>query len=183
MKKLLTLALALVMMLSVMSINAFAAESLTTNPATNKDEGEYTIDVKAVYSASAMTPDVVSVDIAWGAMEFTYLVGGTHMWDPAEHKYNDNTSASWTASGNTVTVTNHSNVPIKAELSFTAETAFSGITGTFDTATINLDAPAVNSEQSAAPTGTANLTLSGALASTVTTSTKVGTITVKISKQ
>lgn len=180
MKKLLTLALALVMMLSVMSINAFAAE---TSGTVTTDGGTQNIDVSAKYQTGATTPDVVSVDIAWGAMEFTYSVGGTHDWDPAEHKYNDNTSARWTASGNTVTVTNHSNVAIKAELSFTAEAAYSGITGSFGEDATLLLATAVGTDKNAAPSDTANLTLSGTLASTVTTSTKVGTITVKISKQ
>ena len=116
-------------------------------------------------------------------MQFTYSVGGTHTWDPVNHEYKDNTSASWTASGNTVTVTNHSNVAIKAELSFAAESAYSGITGSFGEDATLLLATAVGTNKDTAPSDTANLTLSGTLASNVTTSTKVGTITVKIGKQ
>ena len=174
MKKLLTLALALVMMMSL-SVTAFAA--------TNDGTSDTTIDVKAVYSASATTPDVISADIAWGAMEFTYSVGGTHTWDPVNHVYKDNTTATWTSSGNTVTVTNHSNVAIKAELSFVADSAYSGITGSFGEDATLLLATAVGTDKDAAPSDSANLTLSGELANTVTTSTKVGTITVKIGKQ
>lgn len=174
MTKFLTLALVLVMMMSL-SLTAFAAETNTG--------GNTTIDVKAIYSGGVSTPDVVSVDIAWGEMQFTYSVGGTHTWDPVNHEYKDNTSASWTASGNTVTVTNHSNVAIKAELSFAAESAYSGITGSFGEDATLLLATAVGTNKDAAPSDTANLTLSGTLASNVTTSTKVGTITVKIGKQ
>ena len=176
MKKLFTLLLA-VLMIATMSVTAFAAETVTT------DGGEATIDVKAIYSSAATTPDVISVDVAWGAMEFTYSVGGTHNWDATKHEYVDNTSAAWTASGNTVTVTNHSNVAVKAELIFAAETAYSGITGSFgEKATLNL-ATAVDTAKDAAPSDSANLTLSGELANTVSSLTKVGTITVKISEQ
>lgn len=175
MKKLLSFALVLVMMLSL-SVTAFAAESTNTG-------GNTTIDVKAVYSSAATTPDVISADIAWGAMEFTYSVGGTKDWDAENHEYKDNTTASWTANGNTVTVTNHSNVAIKAELSFAADSAYSGITGSFGEDATLLLATAVDTDKNAAPSDTANLTLSGTLASTVTTATKVGTITVKIGKQ
>ena len=173
MKKILSLALVLVMMMSL-SVTAFAA----TNTG-----GDTTIDVKAVYSSGATTPDVVSVDISWGVMEFTYSVGGTHTWDPVNHEYKDNTSATWTPKGNTVTVTNHSNVAIKAELSFAAESAYTGITGSFGEDATLLLASAVGTHKDAAPTDAAALTLSGTLASTVTEATKIGTITVKISEQ
>ena len=174
MKKILSLALVLVMMMSL-SVTAFAA--------TNDGTADTTIDVKAVYSSGTTTPDVVSVDISWGATEFTYSVGGTHTWDPVNHEYKDNTSATWTPKGNTVTVTNHSNVAIKAELSFAAESAYTGITGSFGEDATLLLASAVGTNKDAAPTDAAALTLSGTLASTVTEATKVGTITVKISEQ
>ena len=175
MKKFFSIALVLVMMMSL-SVTAFAAE-------TNNGSKDTTIDVNAMYTDGAATPDVISVDIAWGEMQFTYSVGGTHTWDPVNHEYKDNTSASWTASGNTVTVTNHSNVAIKAELGFAADAAYSGITGSFGEDATLLLATAVGTAKNAAPSDAADLTLSGVLASSVTTSTKVGTITVKISKQ
>ena len=165
------------MMLSL-SVTAFAADSPTTNTG-----GNTTIDVKAVYSSAETTPDVISVDITWGAMAFTYSVGGAKDWDAEKHEYKDNTTASWTANGNTVTVTNHSNVAIKAELSFTADPAYLGITGSFGEDATLLLATAVGTDKNAAPSDTANLTLSGTLASTVTTATTVGTITVKNGKQ
>ena len=116
-------------------------------------------------------------------MEFTYSVGGSHVWNPTDHTFTDNTTAGWTASGNTVTVTNHSNVAIKAELSSTADAAYSDITGSFGEDATLLLATAVGTTKDAATSDTADLTLSGVLASSVTTTTKVGTITVKISKQ
>ena len=174
MKKFLTLALVLVMMMSL-SVSAFAA--------TNDGTEDTTIDVKAVYSSGTTTPDVVSVDIAWGAMEFTYSVGGTHTWDPVNHVYNDNTSATWTPKGNTVTVTNHSNVAINANLTFDVESAYQGLTGSFgEKASLSLPS-AVDTDPNAAPSKTAELSLSGELPESVNALTKIGTITVKISEQ
>lgn len=44
--------------------------------------------------------DTVDIDVSWGAMEFTY----TAAWNPSTLAYDP---GSWTASGNTVTVTNN----------------------------------------------------------------------------
>ena len=59
--------------------------------------------------------NVVSVDINWGAMEFTYNKG---TWDPVNHEYVNSTGEAWTAEGNTITVTNHSNVDVTASFEF-----------------------------------------------------------------
>ena len=175
MKKLFTLLLA-VLMIATMSVTAFAAE-------TNNGTEDTTINVNAIYSDNVTTKDVISVDVAWGAMEFTYSVGGTKTWDPAKHEYITDTSASWSANGNTVTVTNHSNVAINANLTFDVESAYQGLTGSFgEKATISLDS-AVETSYAEAPTDTATLALSGELPESVNTLTQVGTITVKISKQ
>lgn len=44
--------------------------------------------------------DTVDIEVSWGAMEFTY----TAVWNPSTLAYDP---GSWTASGNTVTVTNN----------------------------------------------------------------------------
>ena len=172
MKKMLSLILALALMLSL-AIPAFAA---STN-----EGGNTSIDVQAKYNGTAATPDKINVNIAWGAMEFTYNVGGTQEWDAATHQYVDKTTQTWTATGNTVTVTNHSNVSVKADLSFAAADDYSTVTGSFDKATLTL-ATAVNTAVADAPKDTATLTLDGTLADTVTEMTQIGTITVAIAK-
>ena len=172
MKKVMSLTLALALILSL-AIPAFAA----TN-----EGGNTNIDVKAQYNGGATTPDKINVNVAWGAMEFTYNVGGTQDWDAANHKYVNNVTQNWTATGNTVTVTNHSNVAVTANLTFAAGADYSSITGKFDKATLEL-ATAVGTEVAKAPADTATLTLEGTLAETVTTMTQVGTITVAIAKK
>lgn len=173
MKKILSLILALALVMSL-SVTAFAA--------TNDGTENTSIDVNAMYSDGVSTPDVISVNVEWGAMSFTYSVNGTKQWDATKHEYTTNSNAAWTATGNTVTVTNHSNIAVKAELAFTADTAYNTVTGSFDKAQLLLDS-GDGLTYANADKDTATLTLAGTLANTVTTSTKVGTITVKITKQ
>ncbi len=146
-------------------------------------ETQQNIDVNATYSASVSTPDVVSVDISWGAMEFTYSVGGTNNWNPGTHSYTENTTGSWTANGNTLTVTNHSNVAINASLSFTPSVngirgSFSETSGTANDGVFSL-ATAENTSVANAPSATATFNITGG---SVSSSGKIGSITVSISK-
>ena len=173
MKKILSLILALALVMSL-SVTAFAA--------TNDGTENTSIDVNAMYSDGVSTPDVISVNVEWGAMSFTYSVSGTKQWDATKHEYTTNSNAAWTATGNTVTVTNHSNIAVKAELAFTADTAYNTVTGSFDKAELLLDS-GDGLTYANADKETAKLTLAGTLADSVKTSTKVGTITVKITKQ
>ena len=176
-KILITLTLALAMLVG-MAIPTFAA-TVSVNG------GTATTDVNGTYTGSfTSTGEVVSVDVAWGAMSFTYSASGTKTWNPTTHQYDENkTAGSWTASGNTVTVTNHSNVAVNANLAFAGE---SGITGKFytaaengtETSTIAL-ATAEGTAYNNAPNGTAYLIVDGAIKA----DGKIGTITVTIAQQ
>ena len=104
MKKTISVLLALVLILA-MSTTAFAA-TIESSP------GSQDIDVNAKYVDGVSAPTKYSVDVSWGAMEFTYTVSGTKTWDPETHTYTASTQPAWTASGNTITVTNHSNTDI-----------------------------------------------------------------------
>ena len=169
MKKITALILALTLVMS-MSITAFA---------TTVGTGDQDIDVKGKYLDNSTTPTIYSVDVTWGAMEFTYTESGAMTWNPADHTYTDSTSATCVANGNTVTVTNHSNAEVTASFAFNALTAYNTVTGSFDIASETLDAGVVD-DYDAADKVVATLTLAGTLAETVTDFTKVGTITVTI---
>ena len=103
----------LALLVATASVSVFAADSTLKG----KSDGQ-SIDVQAKYVDGVESPDVYSIDVTWGSMQFTYSTSGTREWDPSTHKYKDDVTSGWTASGNTVTVTNHSNRAVK--VTFTA---------------------------------------------------------------
>jgi len=163
----------------VMSITSFA---IAGNDVITTGTGSKDIDVSAKYVDGSSTPDVYLVDIEWGAMEFTYNASGTRDWDPVNHTYTDNLTAGWTASGNTVKATNHSNKVVTVAFSFIKLGSITeSISGSFgyDGALV-LSAGAVGLPAMASNV-TATLTLSGVLGSSRTVFEKVGALTVTLS--
>lgn len=173
-KKLLAI-LFVVMMMASMSVSVFAAE-------VTEDQGKQEVPVNATYQDSVTTIHKISVNVSWEAMEFTYSTGGTKTWDEKSHTYKDNATAGWSDNGKTVTVTNHSDSAIKVEFEFKADAAYNTVTGRFDNESINLPSAVGKSTTASELTGTSKLTLDGTLSSSVTTSTKVGTITVEVTR-
>ena len=177
MKKKAALVLTLTMVFSLAPLSAYA-DTLTAVGGTASH------DVTATYvdgSSGGAGGTVYSVDIAWGDMAFTYTAAaGT--WDPAKHAYTGAEGGVWTVDkdgGNTITVTNHSNADVTAVFSYAAAESFTGISGSFDNASLALKS-AVGTEVANAPSGTAALTLDGALGSDTTANTTIGTITVTL---
>ena len=174
MKKIVTILFALVLILT-MSTNAFAA-TIESN------SGSQDIDVNAKYVDGVSVPTSYSVDVTWGAMEFTYTVSGTKTWDPETHTYTASTQPAWTASGNTITVTNHSNTDITASFAFSALTAYDTVSGSFSSTRFTLPTAEGKAVNDAVLTGKTSLTLGGTLASDITVFTNVGTVIVTISQ-
>lgn len=173
MKKKLTLVLTLALVFALAPMSAFADTLTSDSPFASHS-------VKATYAAGTPggTGTVYSVDITWGGMDFTYTAGdGT--WDPTKHAYTNGGEGRWSSENNTVKVTNHSNAEVNVTLAYAAADGYTNINGEFDKSTISL-ATAVDTEVDAAPTDTAKLTLRGALDSSVTASTQIGTITVTL---
>lgn len=168
------LAAALVLLLVMVPITAFAAEDTLQGADESHD-----IDVEAKYVDGTTTPDVYSIDVTWGAMQFTYTTSGTKEWDPASHEYTGNFSGAWTASGNTVTVTNHSNKAVNVTFSYAKAAGFDRLNGTLSVTSHTLSAGVVGDVQGADSISTA-LTLSGTLTSDVAEFTKVGSVTVSL---
>ena len=180
MKKKLALVLTLAMVFSLAPLSAYADTKSTINTA----NGTATHDVTATYvdgTSGGAGGTVYSVDIDWGDMAFTYTEEAG-VWNPETHQTTGAGGGIWSVNnsgGNKIKVTNHSNADITAKFSYTAASGYEGITGKFDRTSLTLQS-AVNTEVSNAPSDSAALTLEGALASTVTTSTKIGTITVTL---
>ena len=177
MKKKTALVLTLAMVFSLAPLSAYADTITEVGSSASHD-------VTATYradSSGGAGGTVYSVDITWGDMAFTYTAEAG-IWDPATHKTTDAESGVWTVNndgGNTIKVTNHSNTGVTAAFSYAAASGFEGITGTFDNASLNLES-AVGTTVEAAPKATASLSLNGALGSTTTDNTKIGTITVTL---
>ncbi len=181
MKKRIVLIMTIVIALAMIAIPAFAATI---------SSGSDSHDVKATYksnSSGGSSKTVYSVDITWGAMEFTYTQGEAGAWNPEKHEYNPDGAAIWSSDSNTITVKNHSNAAITATLSYTAAAGYTGITGSFtETSGTANDgilslATAVGTTFANAPTATATLMLSGELASSTPEKTTIGTVKVTLS--
>jgi len=174
MKKIFTLALTFLLIFSLVTVTAFAADATIGDP-----NGTASKNVTASYRSGSGGGTIYSVDITWGSMEFTYSEGSSGTWQPESHDYSSGSAAGWSNSGNTIKVINHSNTSVSADLTYASEEGYEGITGSFDNDTMNL-ATAVGTDVANAPAETAALSLSGALDSSVTTPTTIGTITVTI---
>lgn len=174
MKKFLSLLLALAAA-AAMSLNASAAGSIGSSNGTQK------IDVRAKYVDGVSSGIRYNVDIRWDAMEFTYTVSGTKTWNPEKHDYDIKTSDAWAGTGNEITVTNHSNTAVTASFSFAPLSGYTGLTGAFSANSFQFPSAENKALNASELTGKTTLTLSGTLADTVTTMTKVGTVTVTIS--
>ena len=177
MKKKTALVLTLAMVFSLAPLSAYA-------DTIDRVGGTASHDVTATYvdgSSGGAGGAVYSVDITWGDMAFTYTAAaGT--WDPKTHSFTGADGGAWTVDkegGNTITVTNHSNTDVTAAFSYAAAEGFTGISGSFDKESLALKS-AVGTEVANAPSGTAALTLDGALGSDTTANTTIGTITVTL---
>ena len=140
-------------------------------------------DVSGTYVPAGPGTEVISFDIAWGAMSFTY----TPSWEPSTHT---DLGGTWTATGNTVTVTNHSNVDVNVSFTFDSLNSLATIVGStftyskteFTPNSVVKLAAGVVGQVSAADNVTATLTLTGSLPETHESGAKIGTVSVMVSK-
>lgn len=206
MKKLISLILALVMVMGL-ATTAFADE--VKSPQTLTDETKSVdIPVKGEYIQQLKSDEIISVDVEWKAMNFTYAATQQGTWDPSSHSYKDPvTSGAWVNDTTSdIKVTNHSNVNVTANFSFKAD--ITTVTGSFAEATasaallgdddyedgndlnpetnkslsVDLNAGVLNGYKTA-DNKTVTFTIGGSLANTYTANTKLGTITVSVDKK
>ena len=91
MKKILSGILAL-SLVATMAVPAFAADNTDTNDGTDGTN----ITVNGTYQAGAPADDVISVDLVWDDMTFTYTEGEKGDWFPGWHEYYNGTYGTWT---------------------------------------------------------------------------------------
>ena len=150
-------------------------------PAAGNEDREITVNGSFVPGTAA--DEIISVDVAWEAMDFTYTGASQGTWNPVTHAYEGAIEGGWSDNTPAITVTNHSNVAVNATLGFTANVT--GVVGTFTEASgtendniLNL-ATAEGTEVANAPTATANFGISGAA---IDANKALGTITMTIAK-
>ena len=184
-RKLFVVALALVLTLC-MTATAFATAGNDTVTSISGSNTK-TIEVTGTYSGSDVSGDVYSVDISWGAMEFTYTVVSGQAWDPKTHQYSPTVEPKWEATnnGNTITTANHSNKAVNVAFAFAKdETNAPNVIGSFDKESYILstaDTGESLNNPGKAPTDTSTLTISGTLEPDKT-GVKIGTVTVTLSE-
>lgn len=177
MKKFMTVALAIVV-LCTMTLPVFAApaptapielDNVTSNNNTNAD-----VDVEIIGSGDLVP--VYSVDVMWESLNFQYTFTANDEWNPDDHTYVS--TGGWVKNSAKITVTNHSNVNIRAKASF-ADKASSltrnGVTAAIDMPSFTLNS-AVGTAVGAAHSGFFTCSISGT--PVVTNNFKIGTITI-----
>ena len=113
MRKIIPLILAVTLLLGMVicSTAAQATEVGSTN-------------VTAEYMPGAQGGQIISVEIAWEGMDFTYNGASENVWDADKHQYISGTAAGWAKSDACISITNHSNVMLKAGIAYTGNPGF-----------------------------------------------------------
>lgn len=146
--------------------------SFQTFAVTNDGTAGTEIEVNGTFIAADDPSVVVSADVTWDELSFTYQDGAKH-WDAEKHVDVADEGA-WETTKKNITVTNHSNTSIKASFDFSSDV--DGLNGSFDKTEFDL-ASAENTTTENAPTDTTAFGISGGA---ITKDQKIGTITVKI---
>ena len=123
---------------------------------------------------------VYSVDVTWGSMDFTYTRTITPVWNEQTKDYDQQTNAKWSAVGNYIQFTNHSNIEVTASMSYQKGRGYSSVNGTFSKGRLVLPSALGKSMNATELTGRCDFTLSGQLDGDSSTSREIGKIKVVI---
>lgn len=164
-------------MVLTMNCNVFAEETAASTD-TGSEAGvssSQEIQVYGTYSEMLYAEQIISVDVAWESMIFTYAAGQQGVWNPESHSYQGSkTDAEWIRNSADITITNHSNVGITANLTFAQTASATGSFGGKDTVELET---AVGTLYSEAPSMVIPFTVNGTMSDGETT---LGTITISL---
>lgn len=113
MRKLIPLMLAIALLLSM---NVHPVVQATENSSVNESA-----QVKGTYVPGEKGGQIISVDVAWEGMNFTYNDASEKIWDADKHQYSAETKAAWSESNAYISITNHSNVMLSSALTYAAK--------------------------------------------------------------
>lgn len=177
MKKWVSILLVL-MLVGSMSTVAFAEDTIT------ESSGEATQNVMASYSEGNGEDDVVvSVDIAWEGLNFTYNEASHPIWNPDTHSYDDSDvrEAGWAVSDGKVIITNHSNRFLSAGISYEQNSGYESADMVFSAKTTN-DILVGNADDGTgnAQSVTIKVVPDGTVPNNISDNTPIGSITVSV---
>lgn len=115
MKKIALIAICL-LLAAAMSLPALAQSSDTVT-----EESTYRIPVNGTSEPGQQRTDVISVDITWDAMAFSFTEQSAGTWDPVNHKYVGVVTADqagWSKDRKQIKVVSNSNIPVVSALQF-----------------------------------------------------------------
>lgn len=181
MKKFFATTLAVTMAAATLGTTAFAEENPTklTDKVKSVD-----IQVTGEYIDQKKSEEIISMDVEWGAMNFTYAATQQGTWNPATHQYDRSSEeAAWVGDTTSdIIVTNHSNVDVTASFGFAAAEGYSEVTGSFTKTSAKLEAGVENAYDDA-DSETVTFTIGGTMDDTKKEDyIKIGTITVSVAK-
>ncbi len=115
MKKIIAVFVAVVMLASLCSVSAFAADpqSHWVDSETGTPEADFngnSVNADVTITVDGELVHVYAVDITYEDLSFTYSSGSK--WDPVQHQYVPGSPATWLPNEKTVTITNHSDLPV-----------------------------------------------------------------------
>ena len=140
----------------------------------------YNKEVKGRVVGDATEPPVYSVDVKWGAMNFTCSTVVTPVWNEDSHTYDETYKSEWKAEGNTIQITNHSNIDVKAKFKYVELSKYNMVKGKFDKNILILPSAEGKAKNSKELIGTRELTLSGTLLEQLDNYTAVGNVKIEI---
>ena len=143
---------------------------------------DYKKDVKGRVVKNKTVADVVyDVDITWGNMKFIYKTICTRTWNNKTHIYSEKFNYVWENTGNTITITNHSNTSINARFTYNKGLGYSGVKGTFTNNGEKVISSAENKKvNDSSLTWKCNLNLSGSIDKSLNSFTPVGRVNMSI---
>lgn len=117
-----TITLLLILLLTIMLP---AAASAATPDAT---EAPITQEVWASYKTGTADRTVISIDISWEQMSFTYADTSAPAWNPETHRYEgETTEGGWQPGTGIITIQNNSNAILRASIDYTKEAAHGAV--------------------------------------------------------
>lgn len=104
------------LLIAALSLPAFAQDQTKVTVG-----GDYNIPIATTVYKGTVKSDVISMDIRWDAMSFSYREQSVGTWNTVTHKYEGAVTAEeagWEKTKRQLSVTSHSNIPVVATYAF-----------------------------------------------------------------